>query len=227
MNVKYLYDGVSLQNRRQSNMDSFILKSRNIRGKNALLTSVCDGVGSLSEGMFASGQAVQMLGEWFDKVNNTDSIGLKMRDAILDINRYIILEANRMGIETASTISVLLLIEDLYHIVHVGDSRIYSYENNVLSLLTSDDISESGNLTAYIGRVEDVVLQYYEGIAEDKTFLICSDGLYNRMDVNFMINKLKIKNKRALKESMESLTQYVIEQGEQDNISLALVKIES
>lgn len=225
--MNYLYNGISLQNKRQSNMDSLLLKSGRISDKDALLVVVCDGVGSLRDGAFASGTAVRMLSEWFGRETNTDRIGLRMRDAILEINAYIMLEAKRKKMNTASTLSALLLIKDVYYIAHVGDSRIYSYEGDLLSVLTNDDVSESGKLTACIGQTENIVLQYSEGLAAGKIFLLCSDGLYKRMDPNFIVTKMKIENKRSLKESVEALTQYVINIGERDNISLALVKIES
>lgn len=225
--MTYLFNGVSLKNGRHSNMDSLFLKSKSISGESALLAVVGDGVGSLADGAFASREAVRILSEWFEQVEDRDRIGLEMRDVILGINDYIISEAKRRNIETASTISVLLLIEDRYYTVHVGDSRIYSCENGVLTVITEDDISESGKLTACIGQARNIVLQYSEGTAVDKTFLICSDGLYNKMDKDLMIDKMIFKSKRALKESMEALTQYAIQCGERDNISLALVKLES
>ena len=225
--VNYLFNGVSLQNGRKSNMDSLLLKCGLINKKNALLAVICDGVGSLKDGGFASGTAVKMLNEWFSGVLNIERIGLRMRDSILEINSYIVSEAKQNGIETASTLSALLLIENDYYTTHIGDSRIYNYENKTLSVLTSDDVSETGKLTAYIGRTNDIFLQYSEGSAIGKTFLLCSDGLYKRMDIDFMIKELKTLNKKMLKESITSLLQFVIDRGEQDNISLAIVKIES
>jgi serine/threonine protein phosphatase PrpC len=208
-------------------MDSLLLKCGLINETNALLAVVCDGVGSLADGDFASGTAVRKLSEWFDGVSSIEHIGLRLRDIILEINAHVISEAKQRNLETASTLSALLLIERDYHIAHIGDSRIYCYEDGELTILTSDDVSESGKLTACIGRSKDIFLQYYEGPATGKTFLICSDGAYKRMDIDFMIAKLKIWNKKSLNEPIETLPQYVIERGEQDNISLAIVKIES
>ena len=226
--VNYLFNGISLQNGRQSNMDSLLLKSGLICGKTALLAVVCDGVGSLANGAFASGIAVKMLSEWFNNATTIDRIGMKMRDAILEINSHIRSDAKQNKIDTASTLSALLLVESDYYITHIGDSRVYCYEEGVneLSILTTDDISESGRLTACIGYDDCIFLQYLEGAATGKTFLVCSDGLYKRMDTDYMITKMKSWNKRSFKEPIEALPQYVVECGEQDNISIALAKIE-
>lgn len=229
--MRYLYHGFSLQNMRPSNMDSLLLKCGTIQNRDALLALICDGVGSMADGAFASGEAVRMLNEWFDKVVATDRIGLGMRDAILKINHMIISSAivNRMN--TATTLSALLLIDKIYYIAHIGDSRIYCYDNRcaedqALSALTRDDISESGKLTACIGQTEEIFPQYAEGAADDKIFLLCSDGLYKRMDLDVMISKIKSWSRKSLKEPVEALARYVVDSGEQDNISVAFVKIE-
>lgn len=225
--VKYVYDGVSLQNDRPTNMDSLLLKAGRIHEQDALLVVVCDGVGSLSDGAFASGTAVKLLGEWFSSVTHTDRIGLRMRDAIVDINAYIVREARQRKLQTATTLSALLLVDDTYCIAHVGDSRVYSFANDTLTLLTNDDVSEAGKLTAYIGQTENIVLHYTEGLARGKTFVLCTDGLHKRMDTHLLTAKLKFINKRMLKEVMAALVHDVITRGERDNISLAVVKIES
>lgn len=223
--MKYYFDGISLKNGRQENMDSLLLKVRQIGKKNALLAVVCDGVGSLADGAFASKTAVQMLSEWFNKTETIDHIGIAMRDIITEINLNIIEKAKKKNLNTASTLSALLLAESDYYTAHVGDSRIYSCENGTLSILTCDDVTSTGKLTAYIGQAEKISLQYSAGNAAGKIFLICSDGLYKQMDTDFMLANMKTWSKYLSKEPIETLVQYVVERGEQDNISIALTKI--
>ena len=223
--MKYLFNGVSLQNGRQSNMDSLLLKSRQIAGKSAVLAVVCDGVGSMADGAFASGTAVVMLSEWFSKLAAAERAGLKMRDTVLEINSRIVSEAEKHDLNAASTLSALLLVENEFFIVHTGDSRVYSFGDGALSTHTGDDVTESGKLVGYIGKRGEIFPQYSEGAATGKVFLVCSDGLYKRMDESFMAMKMKNWSKRSMKESLESLPQYVISRGEQDNITLAIVKI--
>ena len=224
--MNYHFNGVSLQNKRKTNMDSLLLKSEIVDERKAVLAVVCDGVGSLADGAFASGKTVQMLSEWFGKLTTAARVGLVMRDAILSINARIVSESRQQKLKTASTLSALLLIGCDYYIAHIGDSRIYSFQQDSLSVLTNDDVSESGMLTGCIGRSEKIFLQYSEGSAAGKIFLICSDGLYKRMDMDFLKTKLNAWNKKSLIDFMEDLPKYVIERGEQDNITLAIVKTE-
>ena len=225
--MRYAFDGISLQNKRPSNMDSLLLTQRLIQDTPALLAVVCDGVGSLADGAVAAGTVARMLSDWFGRVDTAERLGLRLRDAILDINAHILAESKAQNYATASTLSALLLVDSGFTIAHIGDSRVYCLENDALSVLTNDDISETGKLTACIGRSEEIFLHYSEGRADGKTFLLCSDGLYKRMDSAFMAAKLREQKKKAFKECLGVLPQYVIERGEHDNITLALVKIEN
>jgi serine/threonine protein phosphatase PrpC len=192
-----------------------------------MLAVVCDGVGSLSDGAFASGTAVRMLGDWFSGGElSAEGAGLLMRDAVLDINSRIIAEAEQNNFNTASTLSALLFLENKYYTVHTGDSRIYCYEieSRSLTLLTGDDVSQSGRLASYIGRA-DLSPQYSEGSASGRIFLVCSDGLYKRMDPDYMAEKMKSWGRRPSKKPLKVLPGYVKALGEHDNISFALIKI--
>lgn len=221
---KYSYSGICLQNKRASNMDSLLLKIRQIDGEETLLAVVCDGVGSLRDGAFASGAAAKGLGEWFDSLNGLECAGMKMRDAVQRINTHIVQDIRHKSIQTASALSAVLFSCGHYYIAHAGDSRVYASKGETLSQLTCDDISETGALTAYIGKESNLVLQYLEGDTKNRTFLICSDGLYKRMDKTFLIKNIRADSARAAKNSVNALTQHVIERGEKDNITTALIK---
>ena len=224
--VNYVYNGLSLQNGRQSNMDSLLLKAGQIGGKKSILAVVCDGVGSMAHGAYASGAAAQMLGAWFEGAISYERIGLRLRDAVIEINARVMEESKLRNIDTASTLSALVAIENNYYIVHIGDSRIFSYRRGALALLTHDDVSESGKLRACIGKADNFFLHYSEGPASDTIFLLCTDGLYKRMDEGFLKARLDEWGKSARSEPMGALPEYVITRGEQDNITLALIKIE-
>ena len=221
---KYLYSGVCFKNGRTSNMDSLLVKIRSLGDKRALLAVVCDGVGSLQDGEFASGTAARELGEWFDSLTDFQRAGMKMRDTVHTINAHIIQAAQQKKLRSASTLSAILLLEGQYHITHVGDSRVYVNDGRALIQLTCDDVSETGSLTAYIGQERGLMPQYLEGDAVGKTFLLCSDGLYKRMDRGFLFDNMGASSMRAAKSSVNALTRYVIDEGEKDNITAVLIK---
>lgn len=220
------YDGMSIQNKRSTNMDSLLLKEKQIVGQNLYMAVVCDGVGSMEAGAFASSMAVRMLSEWFDNITDTQRLGLCLRDQVAEINRRIVEAALARGLQTASTLSALLLDDGHYYIVHIGDSRIYCCRDGVLTQLTQDQTS-NGKLTSCLGRKEKLSIFYNEGSFSGETFLLCSDGLYKRMEPEHLCTELAQVSRKTLKKTMERLMQYVIKRGEADNISLAILIHES
>lgn len=203
-------------------MDSLLLKERVIGGAPVCIAVVCDGVGGLVDGAFASSAAVRMLREWFDRIGSLRRRGLQMRDAVLEINVRIVREARERGLHTGTTLSALLLAEDCYYVVHTGDSRIYMYRDGALEQLT-DDQAQSGRLTACLGRGEQTDLYYNEGSVQNGRFLLCSDGLYKRMESALLRATLESLDPKNMKKSIEQMIGHVTGQGESDNISLAVV----
>lgn len=220
----FFYSGLSVQNRRKTNMDSVLLNERRIAGNTVCFAVVCDGVGSLESGGYAAAEAARQLNQWFSQIEDCRRIGLRLRDIVLEINRRIISEAGIHQLRTAATLSALLLDRERYYIVHVGDSRIYSLNDKTLEQLTCDHVSSEGRLTTYIGRKEKIDVDYNEGYQCGQLFLLCSDGLYKRMDPDFCRSSLLKVRPSNMNEIMKELICYVIKQGETDNISLALVK---
>ena len=218
------YDGISLRNRRPTNMDSLLVKERTIAGEWICLAVVCDGVGSLESGALAASQAVQQLGAWLNGLEDISRAGLNLRQAVLRINEQIIDQARNLGIRTATTLSALLLTGGRYYIVHAGDSWIYSWGEEGLRQLTRDDITQEGKLSECIGRSSRPSLFYSEGESEKRIFLLCSDGLYKRMEPDYLSRQLERADRGEFRKAMEHLVEYVVDRGEPDNISVAIVK---
>ena len=223
----FLFDGICLKNKRSSNMDSLLLKNVTVDNHDGLLAVVCDGVGSMADGAFASANAIRMLDEWFGALETTERIGLRLRDNVIKINTHIAIAAKAKRLDCATTLSALLLLGDFYYIVHIGDSRIYSFDGISLTMLTVDDISQSGKLTTCVGRYEDIAPHYSEGSVDGKKFLICSDGMYKKIDFDFLLSQMDFNNRREIRKAIKNIVEYVITHGENDNISIALVKTES
>jgi len=206
-------------------MDSLLLAERRIGEESSLLAVVCDGVGSMADGAYASRESVRLLNEWFLGITSTERAGLCLRSEVFSINAMIAATATEKGMKTATTLSALLLVDRQYYIVHAGDSRIYAVGNAGLLPLTVDDVSESGKLTSAIGRRENPDLQYTEGLAQSDVFMLCSDGLYKRIGDDFSFKNIDASNRRTLRKSLQKLSNIAIERGERDNISIAIVKI--
>ena len=223
--MEYILEGICNQNGRETNMDSLLLTERKISGTRSVLAVVCDGVGSLSDGAYASVESIRMLNEWFAMLDGTERAGLVLRDEISSINTRIIAAAKGNGMNTATTLSALLLVGRQYYIVHAGDSRIYSIDGSGLTQLTIDTVNESGALTSGIGHFDNAELYYSEGMVQSDMFLLCSDGLYKRIDDAWIFENIHAGNRKALRKTLSALSDQAIAQGERDNISIAIVKL--
>jgi len=203
-------------------MDSLLLKKRIVSGKEVCLAAVCDGVGSLEDGAVASSIAIQMLIEWMNQIGTDERIGLALIDIVQKINQRVVHESIENGIQTASTLSALLLTGEKYYTAHVGDSRIYCYVSGGLRQLTEDQVL-NGKLAGYLGRTENFSVSYREYDWLGEKFLLCSDGLYKKLDTKCMEKYCSQVNKGNISRILEKLVQSAIKNGESDNISAAFV----
>lgn len=223
MPKRLIYDAYSVQNQRESNMDSVIIRES---GSSSLIAVVCDGVGSLASGDFASAQAALGLVHWYKSLEMGEGLGLKMKRALIEINDIIVDKAKELGLDTASTLSSLLIVDENYYIVHIGDSRIYSWKPSTgLQALTTDFVSEDGKLNGYVGKRKGIFPEYLEGSLEDCVFLLCSDGFYKRAEVGELTALVEEWDNKQKRKVVENFIETLINRGERDNISCALVKI--
>lgn len=221
----FCYEGASVKNQRATNMDCLLVKETVIENQRLCLAVICDGVGSLDAGAYAASSSVKLLNEWFDGLVNTDRLGLQLRNYILEINKKIKHDADEMKISTASTISALLLDEERYYIVHLGDSRIYAYRDGDMVMLTRDHVKD-GKLASCVGHFDNIELLYNEGTYDREWFLLCSDGLYKRSDPNYIAQEMAKLKRKNQKKIIDNLISNAIAQGEKDNISVAIVSTE-
>lgn len=218
-----VYDGISLTNGRAVNMDSLLLKSRTVAGTEVCLAAVCDGVGSLADGALSAQWAVQMLYNWLENLEDAEELGARLRGYVQTMNLAIRTKAQKQQAETACTLSCLLLWRQWYCLAHVGDSRIYLWEQGALRQLTQDQ-ARRGRLTQAMGHREHVTVFFQQGEQRgEQRFLLCSDGLYKRMEPETLGACMARLNRRSLQKALRQLTEHVISQGERDNISAALL----
>jgi serine/threonine protein phosphatase PrpC len=136
---------------RRMNEDSYLIiddkaKDRHDTATQRTLVAVADGMGGQSGGGMASKMACEALSELYRQELSTQELSnpngeLKLLDKIIysihnKIRRYG--EENKEYAHMGTTLSVLILLNNLALIVHVGDSRIYRLRHGILQQLTED-----------------------------------------------------------------------------------------
>lgn len=115
------------------NQDSLILQQVLTRRGRILLAAVCDGMGGLQQGETASGYMAERLQEWFygflmRAVNKKKPYWMIRRSIdrlVYHVQEQMLLYSRKEQIDLGTTMSVLLLWDNIYLIWHLGDSRIY------------------------------------------------------------------------------------------------------
>ena len=230
---------------REKNQDSLLVCEKKYLEKEVVLAVVCDGMGGLNYGEVASHMGVESCEKWFYSfwsnkatMPTTEMVIKELATLIADINRkvfeYSLLSGEHMG----TTLSAIMLFDNKYVIGHVGDSRIYGLKKGKLIQLTEDHslvakevqagvITEAGAktdrrkhlLTRCIGLKEKVYPQLLCGeICEGNAFLVCSDGLWNRLDDQELQHAVSSNNI-----NLNQLIKNARSRNEKDNISVIAV----
>lgn len=208
---------------------------------------VADGMGGAAGGDIASSLFRQAADELF-----TGQLGYSSEETISrvkkcfdlahsKIHQYVIDNPSYMGM--GCTADLLTFSEDQYTIGHVGDSRTYMFLDNRLTQLTTDhslqhDLLSRGSTdsNSSVGNsFKNVLLQAVGvdmhldvdietgSISPGAIFMLCSDGLYNMVDVDELIPVLAYDAPLSLK--TEILVNMANDNGGKDNISVSLVRI--
>jgi len=180
---------------RDKNQDSFCIRESDG------LWAVADGMGGHEGGEWASAKIVEKLGE-IEIPAELDEASERVADAIGKANRAIFVEARERGSQMGSTIVSLLVQDQRYIVLWVGDSRAYLLRDGVLTQLSRDhtqvqemvdrglmDPSQAADhpmghvLSRAVGVRDGVEIDRVTGeIEPGDVFLLCSDGLHGYVD---------------------------------------------
>ncbi len=220
---------------------------------NLTLAIVCDGMGGLTGGEQASQTATQLLAEDYFSRDKTVSIpeffrreAIKMDEAVYNLEDEV---GNRLDAGT-TCVSVIIEGNKLYWL-SVGDSKIYIVRNNEImavnrehnyrlrlddrlrqGLITIDEYKaeedQAEALISYIGMgnvsLMDINQTPFE-LMEDDVVLLCSDGLYKRLNDLEIMELIKYELPdvgRAAKRLTDVVTKKTTTA--QDNTSLVLLQ---
>lgn len=215
------YQGMSITNKRKTNMDCLLMAEQMIENKSVSMFVVCDGVGGTRGGGEAATFCVHFLDEWFYQLTSINRLALNLQECVVEMNVALCSYLEEQQLMGATTLSVLLLERGNFYIIHLGDSRIYGVNKNNILQLTEDQTDEQGRLSGYLGKKQVLPIFYTEGKNEYHQFLLCSDGLYRKTDWDLLRHKITKKN---IKDILEKMVECAVESGETDNISGILIQ---
>jgi len=221
---------------RKVNEDSILSKPE------CAVWAVADGMGGYERGDVASRMIVQNLDLLQDEpalaeiVDNVEDSLISANEQILEYSE-IMLDNGTLG----STIVTLIIRGSVGVCFWVGDSRLYRYRKGELKQLSRDhsrveELIAQGRLTPAEAEnhPESNVITRAVGVDSDfavdinvfnvhigDTFLLCSDGLYNMLSNDEIVDHLQNQN---IDEVVESLVESACDNGAPDNVSTIVIK---
>lgn len=240
--------------KKSTNQDSLLIKVAQTDLGKVCLALVCDGMGGLSKGELASATVIRTFEHWFEHTFpemlkrgfSKEELKLYWDNIVLEQNEILSTHAARQGTRMGTTIVALLIINDYYYIMNVGDSRAYLL-NNQMYQLTKDQTFiqcelDAGRITLEeaahhpqrnvllqcVGASDVVNPDFYEGpVTPDSVFVLCSDGFRHIITPEEIYHKLNpsvLMNERVMLENAVWLTELNKQRREVDNISVVVIK---
>ncbi len=240
--------------KKQVNQDSLLVDEADTPDGPVLLAAVCDGMGGLSRGEYASCRMVEELDAWFKGTlpdvlrsgPDMRAIRIGIENCISRVDRELE-EVSELSGALGTTAACLLLYRGSYLIENVGDSRVYRVTDDGAYLLTHDQTVvqqeiDKGILTPKEAAKDPrrhILLQCIgaEGTAcpaygsgtygPDDVFLLCSDGLRHAlpdMQIGMVFSPALLRDEAAMRAASKSAVEYVKKRKEKDNISVILVR---
>lgn len=242
--------------KKKTNQDSaLIMEADSDKGK-VLLAVICDGMGGLAKGEVASSTVIRAYSQWFERVlpnlltmdNPTDEIFNSWEKIVFSSNDRISQYGKQHNVSMGTTLNALLLFNNKYYIVNIGDSRVYSISNSLIQLtkdqtfvqremdmgrMTYEEAMRSPRrnvLLQCIGASNFIEPDYYTGdIVEGQIFMLCSDGfrhIITEDELYSYLNPSVSTDEQRMLDNIVYLTELNKSRNEQDNISVILIKVQ-
>lgn len=240
--------------KKKTNQDSLTVKKINTLQGKMVFALLCDGMGGLAKGEVASSEIVEVFNDWVE--NNlphicesqiTEQI-IKMHweGIVKNQNERIRNYGTKCGINLGTTVVALLITEQKYFLMNIGDSRAYEISDNIVQLTKDQTLIQQeidlGNLTheqakqdprrsvllQCVGASEEVTPDFICGdTIEGVVYMLCSDGFRHEITSEEIRNALQPDNmisEEMMKRNMDYLIELNKERMEQDNISVITIR---
>ncbi len=237
---------------RNTNQDSICVMHADSEYGQTVMAVVCDGMGGLAKGELASAYVVKAFHSWF---LNTFPYELPLLDMDVIADKWVLMlkELNSrlkkygrsICADLGTTFTGMLIADDRYIIVHVGDTRVY-YLGEELVQLTEDHTlvarevkrgllnpNQAENdprrsiLLQCVGASRVVEPQVIRGAVEAGTYLLCSDGFRHRITDKELLSVFSadcLPDKNTMHSKTQQMISAVKQRNERDNISVILIK---
>lgn len=239
---------------KNTNQDSLLVLKAIYKNSEIVFSVLCDGMGGLAKGEVASASVIDAYSKWFQndfiemlrKGLDKDEIFGVWEKIASEMNAKISAYGEKNGISLGTTLVMMLMCDEKYYIMNIGDSRVYRY-TDATYILTKDHTLvqreiDMGRMTEEEAKnhpKRNVLLQcigaspfiqpdfFYGDIKSEEVYLLCSDGFRHIITEQEMFEQFDPKrhqNEEMLNKSAVYLTDLNKYRNEKDNISVIVVR---
>ena len=219
------------------NQDSLVLLQVLTAKGRVLMAAVCDGMGGLAQGEWASGYVTKRLQEWFyesllravQKKKPYWVIRRSVDRLVYHMQEQIARYGGQEGIRLGTTMTVLVLWDKTYLLWHLGDSRAYWLRKDIVCM-TKDHVKGINQLTKCVGSFGYERPDFKLGVLrEGQGVLLCSDGFRHFAEESELADVLRpgqIQKEEQITRRLREIGDACMKRGERDNLSAVYVKVE-
>ncbi|MBQ8802265.1 MAG: serine/threonine-protein phosphatase [Tyzzerella sp.] len=239
---------------KDTNQDSLSVKVINTSQGRMAFAILCDGMGGLAKGEVASASVIKAFDNWIcnelPKLCQgpiEDSIIRKQWEKIVtEQNEIIKTYGAKQGVKLGTTVVAMLLTQNRYYILNVGDSRAYELTTEIkqitqdqtfvarevsLGNMTEEEAMKDSRrsvLLQCVGASDSVYPDFFFGdVQGNAVYMLCCDGFRHEIMPEEIYEKLQ-PNVLMDDYQMSQNSIYLIElnkqRKERDNISVALIR---
>lgn len=242
-------------NIKDTNQDSFCVKSLSTKQGKMVFAILCDGMGGLAKGEVASSTVIDAFNNWSltrlpelceNEIKDYD-IRSEWVQLVTEYNDKIKAYGKRSGISLGTTITVMLITNNRYFILNVGDTRAYEIDSSSVKVLTKDQTVvarevELGHITEEQAKTDSrrsVLLQcigasdsvypdmFFGQTQKDAVYMLCSDGFRHEIsndEIHQYLNPDCMLSEEVMKANMETLIDINKQRQERDNITVISIR---
>lgn len=238
-----------------TNQDSLVIKSGKCNAKEVVLAVLCDGMGGLNKGELASAETVRRFSKWAEwrlpEIIEQSAMFELIKDdwnaMVVDINQQLYIYGQENHTNLGTTITGIVIIDNEYLIINVGDSRTYILDEDIYQLTEDQSLIarevKLGRITEEqaktdprknvllqcVGATEDIQVEFYDGkLAPGQGVLLCSDGLrhvVSDVEIYSYLRPENMNTEEVITRTLKQLIALNIARKESDNITAAFIKV--
>lgn len=227
------FSGCSLVGKRDENQDAFIVKYPTTRDElihKGVVACIADGVSCSNQAQQASQTATTQFVTDYYATPSSWSIKRSAIELLTSLNSWLYSQGKDQLYHNGmvTTFSAIVIKSNTGYIFHVGDSRVYLYRDDTLTLLTRDhqrtNFGHQSYLTRALGMDEKVEIDFLTlALKENDTIVLTTDGVHETLTHE------EIKQQISSADSSEALSQALCNnalfKGSTDNVSCTVLKV--